>query len=560
MSGFEMIRRASRAIAFGRYMPLSKLARRASLTARRAMRDGFGSPATEPLPPPPLSESVPLPLFPPRRPGLTLADGVKQFDFLGHRVSMPGAVDWRAPGDGPKWQLWRMNLHYMEYLEQVDDTLFLDLISQWIDNNPAQQRGSWRDGWNAYALSLRCVVWMQQLAVRASRLPDTAVTAIHRSLAAQIRFLQDNLETDLGGNHLVKNLKTLIFASAYFNGAEALRWRRRGIELLRAAIDEQILADGVHYERSPSYHCQVFADLLECRQALGGDPLGGALDGALARMAQVCADLTHPDGRVALFNDAGLDMAYLPGECLDAYLALFGNCPSARNVFAFESAGYYGLRSGDKYLIIDCGRIAPDDLPGHGHGDILSFEWSVSGERVIVDQGVFEYIPGERRQRSRAAASHNTLCFAGADQADFFGAFRCGRRPNVTLLKFETNGDGFILEATHDGFQHLDGAPRHIRRFDAGPTEIAICDRIEGNPLIGACIRFLLEPKVEVHVTGREALIQRASSRIRMTSTLPIHIENAVWWPDMGHEEPTKRLCVSPAKNVREASMKFQIC
>ena len=122
-------------------------------------------------------------------------------------------------------------------------------------------------------------------------------------------------------------------------------------------------------------------------------------------------------------------MAYSPGECLDAFEALFGERPAPRASFAFGAAGYYGWRSGDDFLVADCGRIGPDDLPAHAHGDILSFEWSLRGERIIVDPGVYEYVAGPRRAASRSAASHNTLCFDGLDQADFFGAFRCGRRP-----------------------------------------------------------------------------------------------------------------------------------
>src|SRR6185437_2162451 len=162
--------------------------------------------------------------------------------------------------------------------------------------------------------------------------------------------------------------------------------------------------------RSPSYHCQVFADLLECRYALGHDPLGGALDDAIDRMAWVATDLTHPDGRVALFNDAGLTMAFAPDECLEVYRGLYGKRLDPQAVFAYPDSGYFGMRDQRIYFVADCGRIAPDDLPAHGHGDVLSFELSVAGERIIVDQGVYEYVAGERRQLARAAASHNTLC------------------------------------------------------------------------------------------------------------------------------------------------------
>ncbi len=252
-------------------------------------------------------------------------------------------------------------------------------------------------------------------------------------------------------------------------------------------------------------------------------------------------------------------MAYRPAACLDVYKRLLNRRPAPRQIFAFRSAGYFGLRTAESYLVLDCGRIAPDDLPAHGHGDVLSFEWSVVGQRIIVDQGVFEYNSGERRRRSRAADSHNTLCFAGADQADFFGAFRCGRRPNVKVLKYEVNRSGFQLEGTHDGFAHLRGAPRHIRHFEVRPREVVIRDRIEGKSDLSASIGFLLDPAAHVDASACEALIRRGASRIRMTSTLPIGVEEAVWWPNMGHERRTKRLRIRLAPAAGEASVAFEL-
>jgi hypothetical protein len=555
----EAIKLVARAVAFGRHIPPAKLARRFELSVRRKMRDLWAFPAAEGRAPG-RAVTPPPPLFAPRQGMIEPHGTVAHFRFVGRveTLSIPN-IDFGAPGPGSQNQLWRMNLHYMEHLEEVQDLLWVGLVGSWIDANPPDQRGAWKDSWNSYALSIRVVVWMQELMRRAGGLPASVVTRAEASLARQLRFLEDNLETDLGGNHLIKNIKALIWASAYFTGAEAARWRTIGVELLQSELAGQILDDGMHYERSPSYHCQVFADLLEIRHVLGENPLRDDVDDALHQMAQVTADLTHPDGRVALFNDAGLDMAYQPAECLSVYERLFKRQSAPRQVFALESAGYFGLRTEDSYFILDCGRIAPDDLPAHGHGDVLSFEWAVAGKRIIVDQGVFEYVSGERRRRSRAAENHNTLCFEGADQADFFGAFRCGRRPNVKVLKYEANRDGFILEGTHDGFTHLDGAPRHVRRFEVCPREIVIRDRIEGKPAGAASLGFLLDPGAQVDVSGSEAQIHRGATRIRMTSTLPIQVEEGVWWPNMGREERTRRLRIGLAPSVGETSTVFQL-
>jgi uncharacterized heparinase superfamily protein len=542
----NLIQKTARAFAFARHIPPAKLLHRLELTAKRKLTDRFPAlarrrnsadpaPARAPAPPPPI--------FPPRQDVIVIDNGTLHFTFLNRTQSMPAShMNWQAPGPGPAHQLWRMNLHYMEYLEDVPDDVFCSLVTAWIDAHPPGTPGAWRDSWNSYALSLRVVVWMQQLALRRDRLPEHVVKLAETSLATQLRFLMRNLETDLGGNHLIKNMKALIWGSDYFTGPEPARWRNRALSLLQTELSHQILPDGVHDERSPSYHCQVFADLLECRHALGFDPFGGKLDTALTRMAQVTADLTHPDGFPAQFNDSGLTMAYPPAVCLDAYVRLGHARPSPRAVFAYESAGYFGLHAANATLIADCGRIAPDDLPAHGHADILSFELSICGQRLIVDQGVFEYIAGEKRQRSRAASSHNTLCFENADQADFFGAFRCGRRPNVTVSAYAATTDGFTLDGTHDGFDHLPGAPGHIRRFNASPSALEIHDKIDGNPQAPACITFLLHPSARATPSATGVKIHQDQATTSVSCSLPITIEPAVWWPSMGHEQATCRL------------------
>ena len=512
MKSFAALRRA---LAFGRHIPPAKLIRRIALTARRRLRDRFGWHAPEAAASPATAAAPPLPLFAARAGHLTPGTGDLSFTFLGRNQLMPGAVDWRAPGEGPAHQLWRMNLHYMEYLEAVDDRLFAELVLQWIAANPPDRPGVWKDSWNSYALSLRVVVWMQQMARRGASLPLAARAAIDASLASQMRFLEHNLETDLGGNHLVKNIKALVWASAYFAGADSQRWRNMALGLLRAALAEQILGDGMHYERSPSYHCQVFADLLECRHVLGAGALDGELDRFLHAMAQVAADLAHPDGRIAQFNDSGLSMAYAPGECLDVFERLLSTRPKPRAVFGLAQAGYFGLRTKSTYLVADCGRIAPDDLPAHGHGDILSFEWSVDGQRIIVDPGVFEYVAGEKRARSRSASAHNTLCFSGADQAEFFGAFRCGRRPDVTVHRFEPGPASFVLEGSHDGFAILPGKPRHSRRFEASATRLLIQDSISGQPDRPAALHFLFHPDVHVEQHGPDESFPSGQRKIK---------------------------------------------
>ncbi|HXT05499.1 MAG TPA: alginate lyase family protein [Roseiarcus sp.] len=538
----NLLQRARRSFAFARHIPPQRALRRVALTLKRALRDRAGGQAPVAAPPP-LAGLPPQPLFAART---GMIDG-ETFTFLNRAHRMHGRVDWSAPSLASKDQLWRMNLHYMEYLEEVDDARFVSLIEDWILANPAARPGAWRDSHNAYALSLRVVVWMQQLARR--RLPPTP--AIAASLAEQMRFLEDNLETDLGGNHLIKNLKALIWASAFFAGKAAKRWRGLGLRLLKAELEAQILPDGVHFERSPSYHAQVFADLLECRHALG-DAAPATLDEALKAMAQPTADLAHPDGGPAAFNDAGLTMAYAPAECLEAFAKLIKQTAAAAPVFAYPDAGYFGRREGGDCFIADCGRIGPDALPAHAHGDILSFELSLAGERIIVDPGVYEYIDGPRRRAARAAASHNTLSFDGLDQAEFFGAFRCARRPNVTVLDLVCEPGRLVVEGTHDGYRRH----KHVRRFEQTSGALRILDRISGPPR-AARIGFLLHPQVEARLESGGVSLMRDAARAEFRASLDVIVEDAVWWPDMGQERRTLRLCLIVPPGTREVSSEF---
>lgn len=556
----SLFQRLQRNIAFARHIPPHRILRRVALDVKRRW---LQTPGGAPLPDAGSWQNTlvpPRPIFLARTGKLAATPTGYAFTFLGRTQTLGRPVIWRAFTGTRADQLWSMNLHYMEYLEAADDATFETLVTDWLAAALPYGPGYWRDVWNSYAVSLRVVVWMQQLAIRPA-LPTALRNTMNASLAGQIEFLARNLETDLGGNHLIKNIKALIWASAYFTGAAAARWRRLGLHHLQLALNEQILPDGMHFERSPSYHAQVFADLLECKVALAND--SAVLDEALHRMAQVAIDLAHPDGRPALFNDAGLTMCYAPDTCLAAYETIFGRRLAPRAVFALPDAGFFGCRNSGDVFIADCGPIGADCLPAHAHADILSFEWSVAGHRVIVDQGVYEYVAGPKRTASRAAASHNTLTIDGYDQADFFGDFRVGRRPAVRARMWEPRSDGFSLDGTHDGFTHAPGAPRHVRRFDVSPDRVAIRDTIEGENQVGASAGMLLHPDVTIanegSNPGTELTLIVGGTHIALTATERVRIEPAVWWPDMGVEKPTQRLVIRFPRRSQQVEWAFSV-
>lgn len=471
-------------------------------------------------------------------------DGELTVSFLNEaRTFRESEIDWRPPDQKYGTRLWLLHLHYMEFLESLPDRHFVSTVEDWINNVPPYQDEYWLDTWNSYALSIRCVTWMQEYARRRERLPQPFRKRVRGSIARQLRFLTDHLEVDIGGNHLIKNIKALLWGGRFFESEEAETWQKKGSKLLSDQLREQILRDGVHYERSPAYHVQVFTDLVECHAVLTDGTLKERVCKRLNQMAQVTADLTHPDGRVSLFNDGGLNMTYDPAECLRVWEERSGEKIAPRSVFQFPEAGYYGLNVRDEYILVDCGKVAPDSLPAHGHGDILSFEWSIGAQRLIVDAGVYEYNPGPRRVYSRSTMAHNTVSLAGEDQCEFWDAFRVGRRARVLKADYEDTERGFRFTGAHDGYRHLAGSPVHKRIFNVEPGLIEVDDRVSGGNGQRAEARLLLAPDCAVEYRGDDLEIEAETETVLLEADAnSVDIRDAKWYPDFGVEQTCNQL------------------
>lgn len=496
--------------------------------------------------PPSLADPASMPevvATPPSSPLRTPPTAEGPVSILGRETSLSPSISWSDPDWLDGTLLSRFHLHYHDYLSQLPDASAAALLLDWIEANPASASGAWKVSWHPYVISVRTVAWMQLLANRPRLLGTESRSVVMRSLVAQLRHLERNLEKDVGGNHLVRNTRALAWGAAFFDGSDANRWHRIASESLHQILGEQILADGFHFERSPSYHLQVFADLIECRSVIPASLLANRLDKTLADMAQVAVDITHPDGLPSLMADGGLHMTPPTTELTDAMNKVTGRpVPSPSDRFSYPEGGYHGFRSHRLYLLVDCGPIGADHLPAHGHGDILSFELSVDGLRFIVDPGVYEYETGVRRDYSRSTAAHNTVTLDGLDQAEFWSSFRVGRRPSDIEAHLEADGDTFRLVGSHDGYRHLRGGPIHERRFVAGAQIVTVSDVIKGGAGQSVRSAIVLHPDVEAERSDDGWLLSRANSIVELTTNASSNLEPAEWCPDIGTAIPTSRI------------------
>ena len=461
-----------------------------------------------------------------------------RWTFLNRPRRLSWPPEWQTDGEA---RLWQYNLHYFDYLWALDYADGKTLVTDWTARCPLG-RGS--IGWESYPTSLRLANWCGYF-WGANRHRIQEDRSFHRRLwesaYLQAQWLYRHIERHLLGNHLLENAAALTLAGTCLDGADAARWYRRGMEILAEQLPAQILPDGGHYERSPMYHQRVM-HVLAMLLNTGSEELAGLLVEPLTRMAVAMRRMCHGDGQIALFNDSALGVCNPPGELLDYVRRLIGGAGEAGlsvGVFALPDSGYYGSSLDDgTFVICDAGPIGPRCQSGHGHGDVFSFELSLRGCRLIVDSGVHDYHAGPMRDYCRSTAAHNTLTINGLDSCESWGVFRVGRRAEVHDVSWEPLGEGFRLEAWHDGYRHLRGRPVHSRRFTfRRPGVLMFRDNVTSAVPVRGVSRLHLHPDCRLQaVTDTRAEVAFPAGRLTVCFAGPgrLTVEKGMYCPQFG--------------------------
>lgn len=273
---------------------------------------------------------------------------------------------------------------------------------------------------------------------------------VYCELYSQYVYLQAHQEKHLLANHYFEDLKALIIGAYLFRDDTSLRTY---LKAFKKQCDEQVLADGVHYELSPMYHKLILEDVMRIGMlAKQPDfPECSWLMPLIQKMANACQSLEKGMGRTPLFNDGGDNVAK---TCMQLCLAAerqFGVKAIAED--ALPDSGYYKLYDENRALIFDAGKIGVDYQPAHGHCDCLSFELSVDGNPLFVNQGTYEY-QGDLRKYFRKTCAHNTVEINGHEQSQCWGGFRVGKR---MTRNYGIRDDGFV----EGGYRNFYGEEHH---------------------------------------------------------------------------------------------------
>lgn len=459
--------------------------------------------------------------------------------------------------EGKNWEhsdrshLWNFNLHYLEFLIPLAAAYrrgkdiryyecFKDYCIRWMEDN----REGTGDGWHPYTISLRLTnLWICMDGFGDILLKDPEfLQRLNNSMYAQYRHLQKRMERHLLGNHYFENLKAVLMGAKYFQEPKVYR---RIKKRFAEEIKEQILPDGVHYERSMMYHKIILEDLMRVEKMLQNpgrlsqdsekNTQMSGLKRIMQRMADAAYSLEEGMGHTLLFNDAGDNVARPLAGILKALEEEYHIQPKWRQ--AFPRSGYYILRNEELKLVFDAGEIAPAYMPGHAHCDGLSFELSWKGQPLFVNSGTGQY-QGPLRAYFRSTAAHNTVVIDKEEQSVCWGEHRVGKRISaVSATCRERWVEGRLMTCA---------GKQEVRSIELEEQTVVIRDQVKGD----ATEYLHLAPEYEYTLQKDCVLVQDRTGKtvckihIMPEDTVQIHEEGMIcsYAPEFGKTEQIQTL------------------
>jgi len=468
-------------------------------------------------------------------------------------------------------KLWRYHLNYFDFLSEENSPFDLKsqkfLVLDWIEKNSDDRYESWEP----YPISKRIVnwlLWKRRMEARNELAPDFR-ELLFRSIYFQCRRLLIDLEYHISANHLLENFKAIFVVTADFLRCEGNRpemksveeWFEFSVKGLTEQIEEQILNDGGHYELSPMYHSMVMHSLrliIDTVETLRRDPpdlpvswekltdLRKCSSESLDKMATWLRRLTHPDGKIALFNDSNFN-----GELAFQVAAV----EDGDKEFCFlEKSGYFTRRWGaGNYFVMDCGNPSPSFQTGHSHCDSLSYELSIAGNRLVVDTGCGSYQSAEIRNYCRRTDAHNLPLIEGSEQNEIWGSFRMGRRSSVLSVVYDkgacSSATGLRKQSStgdQSFFCDLKDYRGNIfsRKVAFHSDIIDFEDRLKSRSIDGefqSLIHLSPETRIDKIESGKISLIL-GNSRVEIKSANQVTLKETFYYPEFGKCIPNKTM------------------
>ena len=466
-------------------------------------------------------------------------------------------------GGGDVKCIWELSRHHGllrlaqgYYLDRIESTAerLLALLESWIDENPTGIGINWT---SSLEVAFRAVAWcwIWALTCDSRAWTPTRVRRFLLSLWHHARHIErfDSIHHS-PNTHLTGEALGLLYVGLLFpEFGRSPDWSTLGRDILDSELEIQVLADGMHYERSVGYHkytAEFYLHYLLLARSFG---LPGASSMHHAVRAQIGAArlLRRPDGTWPVIGDedsgdtlllAAVDpqdqgplLAVGAGLFQDVeLLALTSNAHRAAGWWlldaegwewmrsaaaqasgttrrspalrlepveesrggALPTAGYFIGREDDSddawWCLVDAGPHGGDGT-GHAHTDLGHVEIARGSTHIVVDPGSAGYTMGRAaRDHARSEAAHACLVVDGSPLAVPSGNFSWARLAPTPRHRWGDDGRLWWCELSYDRTDSS-GALGHRRQVVlVRGTGLVVCDWISGAPGRGLALHWPL--------------------------------------------------------------------
>lgn len=433
------------------------------------------------------------------------ADG--RYGFLDHTIDLGDPIDWDDERIDELPIVWHLKLEGFEVFKWLvlgwesptaaaAESIRHRLVEQalaWDAESPVGEGPYLRRSWIPHSVSLRVLHWSRYVAWCADEdvaVPDRLIRMIYKNAL----FLENHVEHEIDGNHLIENAAALLVAGTLFREHDT-GWIDASVRIFKKAARTQFLADGGHYERSPMYHVTTLQRYVTAADLLSSSERPTTvIQTATAHAMGFLESLVEPSGEIPLLNDSVYEEALDAETCL-SYARNCAVSPLSRSLAHPEGSGYRLLRSGSGTLLMDVGDVGPPHLPAHSHNDQLSVLLWIDGEPVLTDTGVYDYESQPQRSYARSVAAHNTAQYGRIEPIPVGGNYLMGKRTAVEVVD-ETNG---YVAAMYPRRRYLGQSYTHRRAVSVERDGWRIVDRVSGDTDETYTVRHHFHPDIDVH-------------------------------------------------------------
>lgn len=479
-------------------------------------------------------------------------------------------------------------LNYNSTKEQKYLDIFQKQLNSWIDDNPYLIGVNW---YSNIEVNLRLILWffcwevldVNKIILENKEFEKFVIAKWLPTIYLHCSYSYENpSKYSSANNHLISEYSGLFIASNYWQFKESPQWKKYAFGGLEKEIKKQHSNNGINKEQAAEYIqfitdffimplviadkqkqnifsenyktcCKKIIDYIfdftdtKCNYPKYGDEDDGIVlkvdfpnfnnfHSLILTGYNLFKDEKYLSKIVGFDNKNNL---IFPEKVLDSVEKTKANFNSS--FFPEEGHFVYKAETRDGkeiYIYFKATNLGYLGTAAHGHADALSFILYFNGKPIIVDPGTYTYYGNENyRKYFKGTFAHNTIRIDKKDQAHYGGSMLWLNHYKCQILESKYDEDGFVIEASHNGYNKIGVEHRRKIIFSKKSFEIIIIDKV----FVTDNSEHNLELPFHFHPSVNYSEETKNNSHVFISDNLKIRITNYSEMgiqPFFGSEEP----------------------